>query len=121
MNDKQARCVRKLKVEQDCSYPTIARKFHQEFGETDYCNKNNATSALYFNLDKVSDGVQVHNFDSGPIPVNEYKLVEYLFSPEVGESLCNAAVAFLNKFSDEGWSGFDYSEASVNEYEKSTG
>ena len=32
MNDQQARLVRKLKVDQNCSYPTVARKFYSEFG-----------------------------------------------------------------------------------------
>ena len=120
MNDQQAKEIRKLKVEQDCSYPTIARKFHQEFGETNYCNKDNADSALYFNLDKVSDGVQVHNFDEGPIPAKSYKLVEYLFSPDVGKALCLEAKTILNEFSDGSWLDFEYNEVLDKEYEEST-
>ncbi len=106
MNEQQARVVRKLKVDQKCPYPTVARKFYSEFGDTKYCNKSNAECIMYFDLDNASDGVKVHKFKNGPLKIKDYREVEYLFSPDTGKNLCLAACSFFNEDPGDGWLDF---------------
>jgi hypothetical protein len=114
MNEQQASFTRKLKVDQNCSYPMIARKFHGEFGNTKYCNEKNAQAVMYFDLDNASKGTQVHKFENGPLKVSNYRLVEYLFSPEVGQQLCLIACSVLNEEAGDGWLDF----AMYGDYER---
>ena len=106
MNDQQARFVRKLKGDQNCSYPTVARKFHQSFGNTQYTNEKDAEAIMYFDTDNVDDGVQVHRFENGDLPVENYRVVEFIFSPDTGKNLCLEACAFLEEDAGEGWLDF---------------
>jgi hypothetical protein len=110
MNENQARFVRKLKVDQNCSYPMVARHFYNEFGSTKYCNEENADAIMYFNLENVDDGVKVHQFETGDFTVKSYKLVEYIYSPAVGQQLCAKACTCLDDDPADGWLEFVYAE-----------
>jgi hypothetical protein len=110
MNENQARFIRKLKVDQNCSYPMVARHFYNEFGSTKHCNENNADAIMYFDLKNIDDGVKVHQFSKGPFNVKEYKLVEYIFSPDVGQRLVTLACSCLDEDPSEGWLEFAFAE-----------
>lgn len=114
MNDQQARLVRKLKVDQNCSYPTVARKFYSEFGSTKYCNENNAEAIMYFDLSKVDDGAQVHRFENGPLKVKDYRTIEFIFSPDVGKKLCLDACSFFEEDPSDGWLDFAYADECID-------
>jgi hypothetical protein len=113
MNDQQARFVRKLKVEHNCSYPTIARQFYNEYGDTTLCSKDNAERVMYFDMEDIDSGVKIHNLREGSIPDSSIRVVEYIFSTATGESLCSHARSFFDETIGDGWSDFS------NEYESS--
>ena len=115
MNDQQARFVRKLKVDQNCSYPTVARKFHQAFGNNQHTNEENAEAIMYFDTDNVEEGVQVHKFENGDFKIKNYRVVEFIFSPDTGKDLCLEACSFLEEDAGDGWLDF------VSDYEASDG
>lgn len=113
MNEQQARFIRKLRVDQHCSYPTVARKFYSEFNDTKHCSKSDAECLMYFNLDNVEEGAQVHRFSDGDFAVKSYKVIEYIFPPEVGKGLCLAAAKFFEEDPSDGWLDFACEDTAV--------
>jgi hypothetical protein len=107
MNEQQARYVRKLKVDQQCSLATVARLFYEEYGSTPYCNKSNAESAIYFDNDTVGASAKFHNFSDGEIPVKNYHISGFTFSKDVGKALCDKAMKIYGENYSDGWADFD--------------
>ena len=80
MNEQQARFVRKLKAE----------------------------AVMYFDIDNQDVGVKVHQFKDGKLKVKNFKVVEFIFSPDVGKDLCLKACSFFEEEPGDGW--LDYSD-----------
>jgi len=108
MNEQQARFVRKLKVDQNCPYPTIARQYFNSFGDTANCSRHDAERVMYFDLTKDGDPtVSTHEFKNGKdIPSTEYRVIEYIFPTTVGQKLCNEARKFFKEDPGDGWGDF---------------
>lgn len=106
MTEEQARYVKKLKVDQNCSYQTIARKFCEEFGKTKHCMQ--PESILLHNLDVEPPAVVNHKTQDGDIPYKEYRVIEYLYSSTAGQDLCTAARSQLSEDVTAGWGDMSY-------------
>jgi hypothetical protein len=106
MTEDQARYIRKLKVDQNCSYQTIARMFYQENGTTTHCSS--PESVLLHNLDVDPPAVVHHRLSDGDIPYKKYRVIEHLFSVSAGQSLCTAARKELKEDITAGWSDMSY-------------
>jgi hypothetical protein len=102
MNETQARSVRTLRIDQNCSYQTVARKFYEEYGSTKYCKE--PTGALYSNMDVNPLNVTQHIYADGDIPCDNYRIVENLFSRDSGFALCEAARTHFREDPGGGWS-----------------
>jgi hypothetical protein len=96
MNETQARLVRDLRVEHGCSYQTVARKFFDAFGKTKYCK--DPESAIY----SLDGETGLHEFDNGKLP-KKARVIEYLFSKDAGESLCDLSRTFYKEDISGGW------------------
>lgn len=108
MNEEQARFVRKLKVDQNCSYPTVARQYYNKYDSTSICNTKDAERVMYFDLTEDDPKIKTHMFTESDkdIPATEYKVVEYIFSPDIGIKLCLEARQILKDEIGDDWNDF---------------
>jgi len=109
MTEEQALYIQKLKTEQKCSYPTIARLFHNMYGDTNICSATtDATSVMYYSGSDPTK-VQVHKLSEGKLRDNSAYIVDYIFDAEIGIKLCKLAMKTLPETDVSLWS--DYADA----------
>jgi hypothetical protein len=101
MTEPQTRTVRTLRIDQNCSYQTVARKFYEEYGSTKYCKE--PVGVLYCDVDSTSLQVKPHSYTDGDIPCDNYRVIENLFSRDHGFALCEAARLHFNEDPGDGW------------------
>jgi len=90
MTEEQAKFVKKLRIDHGCSSATVARKFYEQYGSTDYCDT--PTGYIYF--DVPAGTTKVHNItrDGRFVESTDKRVIENLFDSTCGESLYRAAM-----------------------------
>jgi hypothetical protein len=95
MTEEQAKFVKKLRIDHGCSSATVARKFYEKYGSTDYCDT--PTGYIYFDVQ--SGSTKVHNIikDGCFVEDTDKKVIENLFDSTCGDSLYRAAMSQLKE------------------------
>jgi hypothetical protein len=107
MKEPQARFIRKLRIDQNCPLPTVARMFYDRYGDTSYFTKKDAKSVMYFDEDQPEESVKFHSFSDGPVPAENIRVTGYVFSEKEGSSLCSKAMEVLEESPADGWAETD--------------